>query len=72
MISGDFRPGGKAVTQRKDMAQALELAAELGVELPATALNMGLYDRLIEAGGGELDHAALIKVLEADGEAENS
>lgn len=66
MVSGDFRPGGKAVTQRKDMFQALELAAELGLELPATALNMGLYDRLIEAGFGELDHAALIKALEPE------
>ncbi len=68
MVSGDFRPGGKAVTQRKDMAQALELAAELGMDLPATRLNMGLYDRLIDAGGGGLDHAALIKVLESEAE----
>lgn len=64
MVDQTFDPGGKATTQRKDLAQALELAQELGMELPATALNRDLYDRLIEMGGGELDHSALIKVLE--------
>ncbi len=65
MINGTFEPGGKAVTQRKDLFQALELAKSLGLELPATALNMALYDRLIENGGGELDHSALFKVIDA-------
>lgn len=64
MIDGDFRPGGRATIQRKDMAQALELAAGLGLELPATRLNMGLYDELIAAGSGDLDHAALVKVID--------
>jgi 2-hydroxy-3-oxopropionate reductase len=64
MVDQTFDPGGKATTQRKDLAQALELAQELGMELPATALNRDLYDKLIEMGGGELDHSALIKVLE--------
>lgn len=64
MLDQTFDPGGKATTQRKDLAQALKLAQELGMELPATALNRDLYDKLIEMGGGELDHSALIKVLE--------
>jgi len=54
------------VTQRKDMDQALELAAELGFTLPATALNRGLYDKIVEAGMGDLDHAALIKAIDPD------
>ena len=66
MIDDTFVPGGKCVTQRKDMNQALELAAELGFEMPATALNMTLYDKVIEAGHGELDHAALIKAIDPD------
>ena len=66
MIDAAFAPGGKVVTQRKDMAQALDLAAELGIEMPATALNKDLYERLIENGGGELDHSALIKALDPD------
>ncbi|MCZ6731374.1 MAG: NAD(P)-dependent oxidoreductase [Gammaproteobacteria bacterium] len=64
MVDQTFDPGGKATTQRKDLVQALELAQQLGMELPATALNRDLYDKLIEMGGGELDHSALIKVLE--------
>ncbi len=63
MISGDFTPGGKCVTQRKDLFQALKLASEHGLELPTTALVMEQYDRAIEAGFGDLDHAALIKIL---------
>ncbi|MEE8393785.1 MAG: NAD(P)-dependent oxidoreductase [Rhodospirillales bacterium] len=66
MVDGDFRPGGKCATQRKDMAQAIELAAESGLELPATALNKELYERIIEAGFGDLDHSALIKVFDLD------
>jgi 2-hydroxy-3-oxopropionate reductase len=64
MIEHAFDPGGKVVTQRKDLAQALALAQALGLELPATRLNMELYDRLIAQGGGTLDHSALIKVLD--------
>jgi len=64
MIDGTFKPGGKAVTQRKDMYQALQLADTLDLDLPATALNMQLYDQLIAQGDGELDHSALIKVID--------
>ena len=66
MVMDDFRPGGKVTTQVKDLSQALELAAELGFELPATALNRNLYARLIEAGLGDLDHSALIKAIAED------
>ena len=63
MIDGTHAPGAKALTQRKDLQQALELAEQVGTRLPATKLNRDLYDRLIEMGYGELDHSALIKVL---------
>lgn len=64
MIESTFEPGAKATTQRKDLAQALELAKEIGVELPATALNLELYERLIAEGSGDLDHSALYKVID--------
>ncbi len=64
MIDGEFAPGGKVVTQRKDMFQALQLAHAFDLELPATDLNMTLYDQLIESGGGDLDHSALFKVID--------
>jgi 2-hydroxy-3-oxopropionate reductase len=63
MIDDAVHPGGKATTQRKDLQQALELARQVGVKLPATRLGRNLYDQLIEQGDGDLDHSALIKVL---------
>ncbi len=66
MIDAEFIPGAKAVTQRKDLAQALVLAEQLGIDLPATRLNRDLYDQLIEQGGGELDHSALVKVIDTE------
>ena len=65
MIDGAFTPGGKATTQRKDLQQALDLAASIGLALPATTLTRDLYDRLIASGGGDLDHSGLYKVIDA-------
>ena len=64
MIDGAFTPGGKATTQRKDLQQALDLAASIDLALPATALARDLYDRLIAAGGGDLDHSGLYTVID--------
>ncbi len=66
MIEDSFLPGARSTVQRKDMDQALELAATLGIELPATSLSRDLYDRLIAMGHGDLDHAALIKAIDLD------
>jgi 2-hydroxy-3-oxopropionate reductase len=64
MIDENFTPGAKATTQHKDMTQAVELGAHYHLELPITALGKELYKRLIESGGANLDHSALIKVIE--------
>ncbi len=64
MVDNVFIPGAKCTIQRKDMHQALELAASLGIEMPATALSRDLYDRLIAAGGSDLDHAALFTLFD--------
>ena len=61
MIDRQFKPGAKITTQHKDMVQALELAAEFGLSLPATRLNKDLYQRLIDRGEGALDHSALFR-----------
>ena len=50
MVDKTFAPGAKSTIQRKDMDQAVTLAAGLGMEMPATALNRELYDRMIAAG----------------------
>lgn len=59
MQKSEFEPGGRCTTQRKDLAQALDLADQLGLELPVTDLCRALYDRVIDEGGGDLDHSAL-------------
>lgn len=64
MIDGQFKPGGKVTTQHKDLTQAIELAAEFKLKLPATELNRALYNELIEAGKGVLDHSALILAID--------
>jgi len=63
MVDGDFTPGAKSTIQRKDMDQAIELASGLNLAMPATSLSRTLYDELIASGGGDLDHAALYRVL---------
>jgi len=64
MVTGKLQPGARATVQRKDMDQAIELASELGIDLPATRLSRDLYDKLIAQGDGDLDHAALIKAID--------
>ncbi len=64
MIEGSFKPGGRCTTQRKDMDQALTLAAGIGLKLPATALSRDLYDEAIEKGLGDLDHSGLFKLID--------
>jgi len=66
MIDGAFEPGGRSGVQRKDLDQALELANTLDLELPATSLCRDLFDKLIEAGHGDLDHSALIKAIDPE------
>ena len=65
MVDADYTLGARSTTQRKDMHQAVEFAASLGLDMPATTLSRTLYDQLIEQGGSDLDHAALFKLLDA-------
>ena len=66
MIDEAFQPGGKITTQYKDLSQAIELAAEFHLQLPATELNRALYSGLIKDGKGDLDHSALILALDKE------
>ena len=63
MIEGNFVPGGPAKYQLKDTRAALDVARGVGLELPVLALADRLFGDLIEHGGGDLDHAALILEL---------
>ncbi len=65
MVTQAFEPGGRVKIQRKDVDQALALARSLGLDLPAAALSLTLWDEMIARGWGDLDHSALIKLIEA-------
>ncbi len=64
MIDRAFKPGARVTTQYKDMRQACELGTVLGQALPATELGRDLFRQLIDQGDGDLDHSALIRVLQ--------
>jgi 2-hydroxy-3-oxopropionate reductase len=64
MIKGEFQPGFRVDLHRKDLAIALATGRERQSALPVTALVSQLYDALSATGGGQLDHSALISVIE--------
>ena len=63
MLDNEFTPGGPAKWQLKDTRTALAQAQKLGLSLPVGSLVDGLFQAMIEAGAGELDHAGLIRQL---------
>lgn len=64
MLEGDFAPGFRAVLHRKDARIVIETAEELGSPVPSFAVAADAFDALVEAGRGDLDHAALVTLLE--------
>lgn len=63
MVTGDFEPRGRVVTQIKDLTQAEELAEQSGIDLPALGLSRELFELLAEQGDGGLDHSALYRLF---------
>jgi 2-hydroxy-3-oxopropionate reductase len=64
MLTGDYTPGGKARFHLKDLRNARAVAAAHGLDLPTLDLVTTAFDRLVEAGRGDLDHSALLTLLE--------
>ncbi len=64
MIRRDFAPGGKAAYNLKDIAALAELSAAAGVGIPVFNAAADYIKALVGAGGGDLDHAAIIDVIE--------
>lgn len=64
MAQRRFEPGFKSRLHSKDLDIALRTAREQGVALPATALVEQLFTALLAQGGGDLDHSALLTVVE--------
>lgn len=65
MIDDNYAPGFKARLHRKDMGIVNDTARELGTTLPATAQVTALIDALVANGDGELDSAAIARLIAA-------
>ena len=65
VIQGDFKPGFKARFHFKDLNIILKTGNDYGVPLPVTSLVHELFAALLAGGKGELDHSAVITVLES-------
>lgn len=63
ILEGDYAPGFKARLHDKDMRLVRELAAEVGVDLPAADHVAGLIAGLVARGDGELDSSAIARLV---------
>ncbi|HHX43285.1 MAG TPA: 2-hydroxy-3-oxopropionate reductase [Chloroflexi bacterium] len=63
-LQGDYAPGFKARFHYKDLNIIRETARAYGASLPASALAHELFTAMIANGWGELDHSAVVKVIE--------
>lgn len=64
MVARTFAPGGRASVQHKDNAQALELAEQVGIELPALTAVQKLWQKMLERGWADLDQSGIIRAIE--------
>jgi 2-hydroxy-3-oxopropionate reductase len=65
MIQHAFEPGGKAAFHLKDLKIVKQIAQEYSVVLPMGTLVEQLFTSLVTHGGGNLDHSALLTVIES-------
>ena len=63
MLEHNYQPGFKARLHAKDLRIALESAGIHGIDLPSTKLANEYMCKLLEQGDGELDSAAIAKVI---------
>jgi 2-hydroxy-3-oxopropionate reductase len=61
MLAEEFEPGGTLRLHLKDLRIVLDLAREAGLELAAAERVVAAVAARVDAGDGELDHAALIR-----------
>ena len=64
VIKGEFEPGFKSKFHYKDLNIIMETARRLNVPLPATAVAHELFTAMIASGRGDLDHSAVINIIE--------
>jgi 2-hydroxy-3-oxopropionate reductase len=63
-LEHDFTPGFKIDLHHKDLTIALQAGGDSGVALPLTAVVQQMFRSLRAHGRGDLDHSALLTVIE--------
>jgi 2-hydroxy-3-oxopropionate reductase len=63
-LERNFTPGFRTRLQYKDLNIALDAGRAYGAPLPAGALVQQLYAAMMARGDGDLDHAALVTLIE--------
>ncbi|NLG28471.1 MAG: 2-hydroxy-3-oxopropionate reductase [Chloroflexi bacterium] len=64
IVKGDYAPGFRSRFHYKDLNIIRETARAFGACLPATALAHELFTAMQTNGWGDLDHSAVVKVIE--------
>jgi len=64
MIEGNFAPGFRIRLHQKDLHNAILTGKELGVPLPITSAIQQMLGSLMNAGKGDVDHAAIAHFIE--------
>jgi 2-hydroxy-3-oxopropionate reductase len=64
ILKGDYAPGFRSRFHYKDLNIIRETARAYGACLPASALAHELFTAMVAHGWGDLDHSAVVKVIE--------
>jgi 2-hydroxy-3-oxopropionate reductase len=70
ILERNFKPGFKIRLHQKDLRNALEAGASMGLDLPVTEAVQEMVNTLVEKGKGEDDHGGIIQELEFCNECE--
>jgi 2-hydroxy-3-oxopropionate reductase len=65
LFAGNRNPGFKAYMQAKDLAIIMDTAREYGIPLPSAAVDLQLFNAMLQMGMSNLDNSAVIGVIEA-------
>jgi 2-hydroxy-3-oxopropionate reductase len=65
LFEGERGPGFKAYMMHKDLGIVGDSARSFGLPIPATSVNMQLFEAMLQMGMRELDNSAVIGVYEA-------
>jgi 2-hydroxy-3-oxopropionate reductase len=63
MLGSDWAPGGKAAFNIKDAATIAAMTAETGIHPHVFDAAAGYIQRLVDRGGGDLDHSAVYTIV---------